>query len=68
MSRKDYTAAAAVIKAAREDAETGPFVPAIKRAKLASIGDVATGLASMFAADNYNFDRSRFYAACGMDN
>lgn len=54
MTRRDYIALAAVLKANQ------PHVPA--PAYRALVGD----LADMLRADNPHFDRARFYSACGL--
>ena len=65
MTRKDYIAIAAAIKATRERAGgfvTGDKVAPYQRGAAA----VALELAHIMAMDNPHFDCSRFLAACGM--
>ena len=57
MTRKDYQAIAEAIKSTLHD-----NVPAVDIAYT-----IAANLADVFAADNPRFDRSRFLAACGIN-
>lgn len=59
MSRKDYRAAASVIKV---ELETAP-----DRTAQHSVSCVARGLADNFKRDNSAFRYDTFYTACGLD-
>ena len=61
MSKKDYVAIAAAVRSHLEPAKTR-----IGSDGYAAIVCLALSLADTFAADNPRFDRSRFYAACGI--
>ena len=56
MSRKDYEAIAAII---RQRVESDLY-------DTATVGSIASALASHFAADNPRFDVGRFSVACGL--
>jgi hypothetical protein len=58
MSRKHYTAVADIL-AAELSIET-------HSASQRAVSNVARSLADVFASDNPNFDRSRFYTAVGL--
>lgn len=64
MSRKNYVATAKIFAAAmNRNSLSGTSAEANARAEIRELcGDIA----SMFAADNPNFDRTRFLDACGM--
>jgi hypothetical protein len=64
MSKKNYVAAAEII-AAEVDASQA-LTPVRRAAALSATRAVAFGLAGMFAADNWHFDRARFMDACGL--
>lgn len=64
MSRKNYVSAAEIIAAEVDTARA--LTPARRAAALGALDSTARGLASMFAADNYHFDRTRFMNACGL--
>ena len=55
MTKKDYEAVARVIREVREEFPEGTAPPALSY--------VASGLASVFAANNERFDRQRFIQA-----
>lgn len=60
MSRKHYTEVAEILAAEI----------AVNRDNMSvtlAIRNVALSLADMFKRDNGNFDRQRFYAACGIE-
>jgi len=72
MSRKDFVAAAAAIRALytatdiRETPHQSVADNEITTAKLFGIRYTAEALADVFAAANPRFDRARFLAACGI--
>lgn len=55
MSRKHYEAIAREVHVTRYPPDSQPVVQ-----------DIAQNLADVFATDNPNFDRQRFYRACGI--
>lgn len=59
MTRKHYRAIAEVI---RQTADNSPTF--MERAR---VREIAEGLASVLAADNPRFQRSRFLEACGVE-
>lgn len=63
MSRKNYIAAAAIIKA---EVDAVAYLPTSGDGVLLAAKGIANGLADMFAADNWHFDRARFMTACGL--
>ncbi len=69
MSRKNYVAMAAALKAARPRAKCfeGCKVHAPTPAELATWHTCVMAAADVFALDNPRFDRERFAAACGYD-
>jgi hypothetical protein len=66
VSRKDYRAAAEVIRDEVERAERCGN-GRVEQLQLEAVARVARGLADLFKRDNARFDRQRFYAACGLD-
>ena len=60
MSRKDYVAIAAVIKASFEAAPSEDGKNAIRH--------VTNGITGVLRTDNPNFDAKRFYVACGLES
>lgn len=62
MSRKHYIKIAKVIRSEVEKAEVSSLLPETVNA----LTEVADSLATMFKADNSNFDRARFMDACGL--
>jgi hypothetical protein len=59
MSKKDYIAIAAAIKASARPATSETD---------ASIAELSRRLSSIFAAENPRFDHARFLAACGVQS
>ena len=62
MSRKDYVKFAAMYSRIRADIKANPLH--CEDAELATVDALIIQTADIFALDNPNFDRSRFYAAC----
>lgn len=62
MSRKDYEAIASVIRGEIAIAENVYNDDVARRTAVS----IARSIAERFAQDNLRFDRSKFYAACGM--
>jgi hypothetical protein len=60
MTRKDYVRFAEMFKDMLADCESN--------ASNAAIDETAKRSANIFAADNPNFDRSRFLTACGVES
>lgn len=67
MSRKNYIAAAAVIRDSLTECAVGNTSTARNLCRNA-VARVAVGLANMLAADNYRFSRSRFYDASDLNS
>lgn len=65
MTRKNYEAAASVIRDEVDLVTTGQDTAYTRTASLV-LFDVASGLADMFARDNGAFDRGRFMRAAGV--
>lgn len=62
-SKRDYVAVARIIRDARDDWGS----PTTRDDPVSTaLGQVASGLCSVFASDNPRFDRERFLAACGL--
>lgn len=59
MTRKNYRAAAEVVREVLEDSSTYAQMDAASR--------IAQGLAYMFKRDNSNFQYVTFFTACGLD-
>jgi hypothetical protein len=66
MTKKDYIAIAAAIKAARADVTTKEPRYS-QRDMLDGISLAVEHVADVFAADNPRFDRARFLAACDVE-
>lgn len=62
MTKKNYVAIAAAIKASHTDAETSIVLPERERTGVAI---AAQSIAKALAADNPHFDHPRFLRACG---
>ena len=60
MSKKDYVAIAAVIKASVEAEPSSDGKKVIRH--------VTNRITEMLRADNPNFDTKRFYVACGLES
>jgi hypothetical protein len=63
MSRKDYVAAAEII---RRQVDAAAYLPTSGDGALFAAKAIAEDLASMFGRDNGRFDRTRFLNACGV--
>lgn len=66
MTKKDYVAIAAAIKAARADVTNKEPLWA-QRDMLDGVSLAAEHVATMCARDNPRFDRARFLNACGVE-
>jgi len=62
MSRKHYIAVAKLIADEIESAS-----PLFEQSRITTCSTIARGLADLFATENSNFDRQRFYFACALD-
>lgn len=60
MSRKHYTAIAAII--------AGDYATAANDGERNKVRAIALSLADVFARENAGFNRDRFYAACGINS
>jgi hypothetical protein len=67
MSRKDYVAVAAAIRAELDSVGEKSGSDYYREAIARGIKDTAQSLSSVFAAGNPRFDRQRFLAACGVN-
>lgn len=63
MSKKNYIAAAEIIKA---EVDAAVYLPTSGDGALLAARGIANGLANMFADDNHHFNRARFMDACGL--
>lgn len=65
MTRKDYVAIAAALKAARMNTYTSG---AVVQTHLHAVNSTAAQIADVMARDNPRFDRGRFLKACGVQS
>lgn len=65
MSKKDFVAIAAALRAAKPAASAGPAV--MEGAALLAWDTCCHAMASVCAGHNGRFDRARFLSACGAD-
>lgn len=66
MSKRDYEAIAASIKARRDLVEEEVTVGHIRFTTLITLARMARDLADVFEASNPRFDRDKFLEACGL--
>ena len=67
MTKKDYIKFAKMILEQREAIHRDEWDLSVHELKNETVTEISERLAVIFAADNPNFDRSRFLKACGLE-